>query len=57
MRLMKHYRILAVTAAVLLAASCNSLLNKSPLGNLAVENYYTTHPAAFSLSFGFRFLL
>ena len=42
MRLMKHYRILAVTAAVLLAASCNSLLNKSPLGNLAVENYYTT---------------
>ncbi|MBR4586587.1 MAG: RagB/SusD family nutrient uptake outer membrane protein [Bacteroidales bacterium] len=39
---MKHYRILAVIAAVLLAASCNSLLNKSPLGNLAVENYYTT---------------
>lgn len=26
-------------------------------GTGTVENYYTTHPAAFSLSFGFRFLL
>ena len=39
---MKLNRILAVAASALLLASCNSLLEKSPLGSLAVENYYTT---------------
>ena len=39
---MKHYRILAVIATLMLACSCNYLLEKSPLGSLAVENYYTS---------------
>ena len=39
---MKQYRILAVTTALILACSCDYLLDKSPLGALAVENYYTT---------------
>jgi len=39
---MKLDRIIAATAAVLLAVSCNGLLEKSPLGALAVQNYYTT---------------
>ena len=39
---MKPNRILVFVAAALLACSCNYLLEKSPLGSLAVENYYTT---------------
>lgn len=39
---MKINRIIAVIASAGLLASCNSLLDKSPLGSLAVENYYTT---------------
>ena len=42
MNIMKLNRIIAVFASVLLLSSCNYLLEKSPLGSLAVENYYTT---------------
>ena len=42
MNIMKLYRIIAIFASVLLLGSCNYLLDKSPLGSLAVENYYTT---------------
>ena len=42
MNIMKLNRIIAIFASVLLLGSCNYLLDKSPLGSLAVENYYTT---------------
>lgn len=39
---MKLNKLSIVAASALLLGSCNGLLEKNPLGNLAVENYYTT---------------
>ncbi len=38
---MKLAKLFTVIIAVPLICSCNGFLDKSPLGNLAVENYYT----------------
>ncbi|MGI5846645.1 MAG: RagB/SusD family nutrient uptake outer membrane protein [Candidatus Cryptobacteroides sp.] len=43
---MKIYRIITVALAGLLLCSCNSILEKTPLVNLAVENYYTNDDQA-----------
>ena len=39
---MKLNRIFIAIASALVLCSCEDLLEKSPLGNLAVQNYYTT---------------
>ncbi|MGI5846649.1 MAG: RagB/SusD family nutrient uptake outer membrane protein [Candidatus Cryptobacteroides sp.] len=39
---MKIYKLLGVLIIAPLVCSCTGLLEKNPLGNLAVENYYTT---------------
>lgn len=39
---MKLYRISALAASALLLASCNSLLEKAPLAQIAQENFYSS---------------
>ncbi|MBQ2150638.1 MAG: hypothetical protein II434_03825, partial [Bacteroidales bacterium] len=39
---MKINKLILIAASALMLGSCNGLLEKTPLGSLAVENYYKT---------------
>ena len=43
---MRIHKIMMATLSLALCCSCSDLLEKKPLVNLAVENYYTTEGEA-----------
>ena len=49
---MKKHITLLISAAGLLLTACNGVLDKKPLVNLAVENYYTTEEQAYTAIIG-----
>lgn len=50
--IMKKHIAFLISAAGLLLAACNGVLDKKPLVNLAVENYYTTEEQAYTAIIG-----